>query len=151
MACEDNLLAFGELLIDRLTEIIPDCITVPVLDLPEMDEIEIRCPTILVIYSGMNMPQGGGQAIRGALQKIEQRWLTVAAVPLSGLKGSGSIARKRAGDLMAKIADALQGYRFDGYSPLGQITPPGPRFLDNRAMFPLAWQVEFSRNAKKVP
>lgn len=98
-------------------------------------------PAVHVLYDGYT-PQF--EAGSGALQQIEQRWLTVVAVRNVRRIRTGASAREAAGPLIMAVLLALTGWRAsDDFTALRLAAAPDPVISQGYGYFPLAWTTQF--------
>jgi hypothetical protein len=138
---DSNFLVLDGLLVDYLNAEITECRTVSVTELKEQAIADIvREPKILVAYAGEVPAEGNPtDANYGRTQAVTQRWLTIVGVSFASLNADGTLPREKAGRLLWRVRETLQGKSFHGFRKLKNIYSPLPVYAERHALFPLAW------------
>ena len=107
-------------------------------ELTDVTSGEQVSPSLYVIYVRDVLP-GDGQSME-AQNHILQQWMVVAA-----LQGSTDQMLAKAGELLAKVRDALLGWTPDAslYDPLQASTPPAAHYMSDWGYFPLLFTADF--------
>lgn len=140
----DSLFVLEAPLLQRLKEQLaplrPAVHVLAAVDLAGVTEEKQLVPAVHLIYQGYRVLQNRADK---RLARIEQTWLTVAAVSNArGLK-VGAEARADAGTLGAAVLLALAGWQPPGAAtPLALSNAPPARFSGGYQYLPQAWSVE---------
>lgn len=141
-----NLLALQEHLVQRLTDALAGVQpTVHVLagaDLADVAEEKQLVPAVQVLYQGARVAELRSD---GRQARLEQTWLAVVAVRNVRNLRAGDAARTQAGELAARVAGALMGWRAPSEaaaSVLRLATAPAALYRAGFLYVPLAFDVD---------
>jgi hypothetical protein len=118
-----NHLAFGDLLVDRLSTTVTSVNTVLAsIQLSGLTEASLITPAIHVYYVGEDI---GDMAGMGIAYEIKQTWSTVIVTKNLRLPGP---RRFELGEIITDVLHSLQGWKASNmYSPLYRENAPGPK------------------------
>ena len=134
-----NHLALGPAIVAQLKQQINDVRQIALRgEMSDVTSGEQISPSLYVIYVRDLLPSGS-QSMDG-MNHIVQQWMVVVAV-----QGSPDQLIAKAGELLARIRDALLGWTPDTalYDPLQAATPPAAMYLSDWGYFPLMFNADF--------
>ena len=138
----EDYFALEPLLIAYLKTLCTEAEVIPLTDSTDLDQVAPRRVSVFTMFAGEVIDfRNGASQLSPTVQVVTQRWLTVVSVQSAARVLDGLQLRQKAGPTLAKLS-GLQGVKLKGFGPLRRVTPPGPRYKDNFAHFPLLWEVE---------
>jgi hypothetical protein len=127
-------------LAEQLADLVPRMHVLSAADLAGVTEATQPTPAVHLVYQGYRVVESRGDG-RGA--RLEQTWLaTVATRNVRDLR-TGIAARVDAGQIAARVAGALMGFKPTPASkPLRLVDAPAAGYSDGFAYMPLAFVAE---------
>lgn len=144
MNLQEDFLAFGGVMVERLRAMLPDTVFVlSAKDLSGVKETAQQAPAVHVIYRDFEPAKG----VNGAWSGVEQRWLTVVVVRNVVSMATADAPLADAGPLLAKVITAFTPWVPADAAPDFQgihlkASPPVGYTRAGFAYFPIVWGVD---------